>query len=100
MKEIARGAEAILYEDGDTVVKYREKKGYRIDKIDSPLRKSRTKREFSILKRCVYAGISVPKPIKISKEGDKLFMVSSPVFYIFKMSIYLFKFFSNTLLVR
>ena len=74
MKEIARGAEAILYEDGDTVVKYREKKGYRIDEIDSPLRKSRTKREFSILKRCAYAGISVPKPIKISKEGDKLFM--------------------------
>lgn len=74
MNIIARGAEAIIYGDGSEIIKYREKKDYRIPDIDLPLRKSRTKQEFSILKRCTEHGLNVPKPIKTSKEGDKIYM--------------------------
>ncbi len=74
MKVLARGAEAIIYESGEEVIKYREKKSYRIPEIDAPLRKSRTKIEFSILKKCFQSGLNVPAPIKVSKEGDKLYM--------------------------
>ena len=74
MKVIARGAEAIVYENGDEIVKYREEKKYRVPEIDLPLRKGRTKREFTALSTCSRAGLKVPKPIKISSEGDKLHM--------------------------
>jgi Kae1-associated kinase Bud32 len=74
MKIIARGAEAVIYENGDEIIKYREKKGYRIQEIDIPLRKARTKIEFTILKKCLQVRLNTPKPIKISKEGDKLYM--------------------------
>ncbi|MCL5009730.1 MAG: Kae1-associated serine/threonine protein kinase [Candidatus Parvarchaeota archaeon] len=74
MKKLSSGAEAILYEDGDVVIKYRKKKSYRIKEIDEPIRYHRTKAEFQALKRCNETGINVPSPIKISKEGDKLYM--------------------------
>ena len=74
MKIIARGAEAIIYEDGDEIIKHREKKKYRLPEIDIPMRKSRTKREFTALSACSRAGLNVPKPIKVSAEGDKLYM--------------------------
>ncbi len=74
MKIIAHGAEAIIYEDRNEIIKYREKKGYRIDEIDSDLRKSRTKREFTILKRCAKNGMHVPKPINISDNGESIRM--------------------------
>ncbi len=74
MKIIARGAEAIIYENEAEIIKYREEKKYRISEIDVPLRRSRTKREFTALSTCSRAGLKVPKPIKISKEGDKLYM--------------------------
>ncbi|MCL4400688.1 MAG: Kae1-associated serine/threonine protein kinase [Candidatus Parvarchaeota archaeon] len=74
MKIIAHGAEAIIYEDRNEIIKYREKKGYRIDEIDSDLRKSRTKREFTILKRCAENGMHVPKPINISDNGESIRM--------------------------
>jgi len=44
MKKIAQGAEAVLYVDGDTVIKDRTSKSYRISEIDTKLRKSRTRR--------------------------------------------------------
>ncbi len=69
MKAIARGAEATVYESKDVVIKDREKKRYRIEEIDSALRKSRTRSEFNILKKCVSFGINVPQPIKISEDG-------------------------------
>lgn len=47
MKEIARGAEAVIYLDKN-VVKERIKKGYRIKEIDDVLRKSRTRREAKV----------------------------------------------------
>jgi len=48
MKEIARGAEAVIYRDRDMVVKERIAKGYRLREIDDRLRKSRTRREAKV----------------------------------------------------
>ena len=73
MKEIVgRGAEAILYRDGDKLVKERIKKGYRIKELDEKLRKRRTKREAKILSKARRAG--VPTPIVINVEDYKIVM--------------------------
>lgn len=48
---IGKGAEAELYLKEDTVIKKRIKKNYRIEKIDLPLRKTRTRREAKILEK-------------------------------------------------
>jgi Kae1-associated kinase Bud32 len=45
MKEIARGAEAVIYQDKESVVKKRVSKGYRHPELDTELIKARTKRE-------------------------------------------------------
>jgi TP53 regulating kinase-like protein len=57
MKEIARGAEAVLYEDKESIVKHRLKKNYRIKELDDELRKQRTRREASLLHK-----IPIPHP--------------------------------------
>ena len=45
MQKLAQGAEAVIYEEGDNVVKDRFSKSYRHEQIDAALRKFRTKRE-------------------------------------------------------
>jgi tRNA A-37 threonylcarbamoyl transferase component Bud32 len=65
MREIARGAEAVLYEDKDTVIKHRLKKNYRIKELDDELRKQRTRREASLLQK-----ILIPHP-KLIDSDDK-----------------------------
>jgi len=67
MKEIARGAEAVLYLDNGKLIKDRVKKNYRIDEIDNALRKMRTKREVKLLEKSSEL-INVPNVIK-SGEG-------------------------------
>ncbi|MFH1590959.1 MAG: KEOPS complex kinase/ATPase Bud32 [archaeon] len=62
MKEIARGAEAVI-RLGEHIVKERVTKGYRVEEIDSTLRKSRTRREAKVLERLAPTGF-VPKLIK------------------------------------
>jgi TP53 regulating kinase-like protein len=74
MKIIARGAEATIYDNKDIVIKYRKRKGYRLKEIDETLRYSRTQREFNALKRCHDAGVRVPIPMRISDDGDRLYM--------------------------
>ncbi|MFW6046237.1 MAG: KEOPS complex kinase/ATPase Bud32 [Candidatus Woesearchaeota archaeon] len=76
---ISSGAEALIYESNKEILKYRIKKNYRIDKIDSKLRKFRTKREFKVMKK-LNDKINVPKVIKRTDfmilmekiEGQKL----------------------------
>ncbi len=58
---IQRGAEAILYRDGNMIVKDRVKKGYRIPALDDEIRKKRTKLEAGLLDRARRAGVSSPK---------------------------------------
>lgn len=65
MREIARGAEAVIYEDKDTIIKDRLKKNYRINELDDELRKQRTRREANMLEK-----VSIPHP-KLIHSDDK-----------------------------
>jgi TP53 regulating kinase-like protein len=51
MIKLAQGAEAVIFREGDKVIKERLSKGYRISEIDESLRKFRTRREAKILQR-------------------------------------------------
>lgn len=71
MKILQQGAEAILYLDGNKVIKDRIKKNYRLKEIDEKLRKFRTKREAKILEK---ADINVPKVLKLDLDNKKIEM--------------------------
>ncbi len=49
MQKIAQGAEAVLYQDKNRILKERLSKSYRLPQIDESLRKFRTRREAKIL---------------------------------------------------
>ena len=63
-----RGAEAVINIDGNKVLKNRIKKSYRIDQLDSKLRKERTKAEIKLINSARRAGVSVPKILYSSKH--------------------------------
>ncbi len=65
---ISQGAEAIIYLD-DNVIKDRIKKSYRIEQIDSRLRKQRTKREAKILEKLASIGFPAPKLVKTDNKS-------------------------------
>ncbi len=62
---IGRGAEAVLrkeeFMDKYSVVKERLKKGYRVDELDTRLRKERTKIEAKLLSEARRVGVSTPQ---------------------------------------
>ena len=70
-KEIARGAEAIVYEARaagiKVLLKVRAQKKYRASALDVQLRSSRTKREAGILARAMANGVRVPALIGVSQ---------------------------------
>jgi Kae1-associated kinase Bud32 len=70
MKEIARGAEAVIYENKNQIIKNRLKKNYRLSEIDDELRSQRTKREAKLLKKLK---INHPKLIE-TDENEKIIM--------------------------
>lgn len=74
MKLIASGAESNIYRDKGKIIKERIRKNYRIEQIDTKLRHSRTKLEFSLLKKAYENRINVPQPISISKDLTKIVM--------------------------
>ena len=74
MKIIKRGAEAVLYQDGNTVVKERIKKSYRIDQIDDKLRKERTRKEVKLLNEARRTGILTPKVLDTDEKNNKIIM--------------------------
>jgi Kae1-associated kinase Bud32 len=63
-----RGAEAIINIDGDKVTKNRVKKSYRINEIDSKLRKERTRAEAKLINSARRAGVPVPKILSSSEH--------------------------------
>jgi Kae1-associated kinase Bud32 len=70
MREIARGAEAVIFEEKNTIVKERFKKNYRHPELDDELRKQRTKKEASLLKK-----LKIPHPGLIkSDDKEKIIM--------------------------
>lgn len=72
MKEVARGAEAVLYRDRGRLVKDRIRKGYRIPQLDERIRGARARREESLLARARRAGVNAPAVL--SSEGNRLVM--------------------------
>ncbi len=70
MEVISQGAEAIIYKDGDVIVKFRVPKKYRIKELDEKLRKSRTKREAKILRDL--SDMNVPKLVGVEKYTLKM----------------------------
>jgi len=77
-KELARGAEAVLYEDrfeeNNVLVKERIKKGYRIEQIDNKLRTERTRSEARLINDAARAGVSVPKIFSVDEKENKIIM--------------------------
>jgi len=74
MKIIGRGAEANLYMDGGKLIKERIRKDYRIGEIDKTLRKTRTKREFSLMQRAGRSNIPTPRAYDADLENYKITM--------------------------
>jgi len=69
MGEIGRGAEAVIYLNGN-IIKDRVKKSYRIKEIDEKLRKYRTRREAKILEKL--KEIDFPCPGLIKKDDKNM----------------------------
>jgi Kae1-associated kinase Bud32 len=66
MKEIARGAEAVIFEDKNRIIKQRFKKSYRIRELDEALRNQRTRKEASLLEK-----VPIPHPKLIHSDGKE-----------------------------
>ncbi|MCW1294007.1 MAG: KEOPS complex kinase/ATPase Bud32 [Candidatus Parvarchaeota archaeon] len=73
-KILSIGAESVIYLDGDTIVKDRVRKSYRIKQIDESLRRRRTRLEFNLMRRAFENRIDVPMPVRISKDEHKIYM--------------------------
>ena len=78
MKVLYKGAESLIYLDefeGETVaVKERLKKSYRIEQIDSKLRKYRTRMEVRLLAEARKVGVYTPRIIFVDEEKGKIYM--------------------------
>lgn len=72
MNEIARGAEAIIYQDDEDILKVRPAKSYRHPDLDLRLRKTRTRKEAKVLKQLELLGI--PGPTLLRQEDSTLRM--------------------------
>lgn len=60
MEMIGKGAEANIYLDGDSVIKDRIKKVYRVKELDESLRKARNKKEAKLISMARAAGVPTP----------------------------------------
>lgn len=80
METICQGAEAVLKRDGSALIKERVKKSYRLDGIDTKLRRLRTRSEAKLLAAARRAGADVPRVIETTEflikmdfiEGNKI----------------------------
>jgi Kae1-associated kinase Bud32 len=67
-KILAHGAEAIIFQENNKIIKDRIKKSYRLNSLDQKIRKRRTKREAKILQKA-QGLIPVPKLIDSDDKG-------------------------------
>jgi len=78
MQVIKQGAEAILYinsyEDQEVLVKERIRKNYRITQIDEVIRKTRTRREVSLLTDARKIGVLTPTIFHVDYHKCKIYM--------------------------
>ncbi len=70
---LARGAEAVLIQKDNLVIKQRIKKSYRLPQIDDKLRKLRTRQESRILEK-VSSIINVPKVLETDEQNKEITM--------------------------
>jgi TP53 regulating kinase-like protein len=70
---IAQGAEAILKREGNTLIKERVRKGYRLAELDEKLRKQRTRKEAKLLEKAARL-ISVPQIKKVNEQTMEIEM--------------------------
>lgn len=68
MRLICQGAESIIYEENDKIIKDRIRKSYRIPEIDNLLRKRRTKGEVKLLSEARRIGVPTPRIIEVTNE--------------------------------
>ena len=73
MKQIAQGAEAIIYQDKKKIVKDRISKSYRHTDLDNKIRKQRTKAEAKIMQK-ISKIINVPKILADPGAGRMIHM--------------------------
>ena len=74
VKVIKRGAEAILFLEGENLIKERIKKSYRISQIDEKLRKERTRKEARLMTEAQRVGIRIPRIISVDEKNHKIVM--------------------------
>jgi Kae1-associated kinase Bud32 len=73
MKIIGKGAEAIIINSGNTIIKDRIPKSYRFHLLDEKLRKTRTKKEAKLLEKAISL-IPVPRLISVDEKSKKIEM--------------------------
>jgi len=74
MKILDKGAEATISVDGNTVIKDRIEKSYRIKQIDDKLRKFRTKREAKVLDKLEQINFPAPRLQSLHDQAMQLRM--------------------------
>ena len=78
MHQIAHGAEAILYQDKNRIIKERPVKQYRIPQLDESLRKFRTKREAKVLQKLALVQFPAPRLLGMAEKTTTLIMEQIP----------------------
>ncbi|MBW3002840.1 Kae1-associated serine/threonine protein kinase [Candidatus Woesearchaeota archaeon] len=74
MEKIGSGAEAILYKEGNKVLKDRISKDYRQKDLDNSLRKARTRREAKVLTKLKEIGIPGPELLDMDDKSMRISM--------------------------
>jgi len=72
-KLIQQGAEAIILQKGNEIIKKRIKKSYRIGELDNKIRKQRTRSEAKLLEKASKI-ISIPKVTKVDDKQMEIHM--------------------------
>lgn len=72
MQLIAQGAEAKIFDNGDSIIKVRLSKPYRIQEIDNKIIQTRLRKEVKILKKLEQLNINAPRFIK--QEDNSLYI--------------------------
>jgi len=71
---VAKGAEAIISRENESLVKERISKDYRHPKIDNMLRLERTRKEAKLLQRALQLGIPVPRVLSVNEKEMTIIM--------------------------
>ncbi len=78
MHQIAHGAEAILYQDDNRIIKERPVKQYRLPVLDDALRKFRTKREAKVLQKLALLQFPAPRLLETAEKTTTLVIERIP----------------------